>query len=151
MCYEQAACDWKAVFHARQACKWAPVCSAGKLLCQCQCVRADDGISWIKTCGFYFCDAAGDIGTYRRDSLLKNGSIFPFTSSCSYLVALHFSFGHAASVSEFFKLVAKIHQRILKVCVLSSLQPLSEAQRASTLRLVARKKKKKLFLAALQL
>lgn len=87
---------------------------------ECQCMRGDDSISWITMCGFYFCGTAWVIGTYERDSLLKSGSIFPFNSSCSYLVALHFSFGHATSFSEFFKLAAKIHQRIFNLCVLAA-------------------------------
>lgn len=76
---------------------------------------------------------------------LKSGSIFPFTSSCSYLVALHFSFSHTASFSEFFKLAAKIHRRIFNLCVPSFLQPLTEALRASTLRLAVTNGEKKQF------
>lgn len=76
---------------------------------------------------------------------LKSGSIFPFTSSCSYLVALHFSFSHTANFSEFFKLAAKIHRRIFNLCVPSSLQPLAEALRASTLQLAVTNGRKKQF------
>lgn len=67
---------------------------------------------------------------------------FPSPSSCSHLVALHFPFGRTASFSVYFNLAAKIHQRIFNLCAPSSLQPLSEAQRASTLRLAVRKGKK---------
>lgn len=150
MCYEQAASDWKAVFHAQQACKWVPVCSAGKLLCllQCQCVRDDDGVSWITTLLHGLLAHISMIVYWRVAEWkhpLKSGSIFPFTSSCSYLVALHFYFSHTANFSEFFKLAAKIHRQIFNLCVPSSLQPLAEALRASTLRLAVTNGGKKQF------
>lgn len=58
VCYEQAVCDWKALFHARQTCKWGVVCSEERRLsCVPVCsgvwvciARGVDGISWISVC-----------------------------------------------------------------------------------------------------
>lgn len=114
----------------------------------CQCVRGDDGLSWITTCGFYFCVTVWVIGTSQCDSLLKSGNIFPFTSICSYLVALHFSL----SPCQFFRIYLNAMPKftsgsliyVCQVCVCSLCQKPKGQERSDSLW----EKKKSVFSSA---
>lgn len=55
-----------------------------------------------------------------------------------------------SALQKSFKPSAKIHRRIFNLCVPSSLQPLTEAQRASMLRLAAKKKKNGVFSSSIR-
>lgn len=135
VCYEQAVCDWKALFHARQTCKWGVVCSeerrlsralvcSGTLVCV---ASSGDGISWITVCRviLYFCGILNGLLLRINTTKIRGGCVdtcvlvMLWLFDCVYITSsdpkeeatYYFSaaVNFLAATMEFFNMISRIH------------------------------------------